>query len=71
MGRTLQAIRARYDSLPPEHLLAVARQYGARYVLLTRRIDPAPAGVMPVFDRNGRYFLYDLNPEPRTLTPSL
>jgi hypothetical protein len=63
MGRTLAAIRARYDSLPPEHLFAVARDYHARYVVLTRRPDAAPSGTTCAFD-NGRYFLYDLTPEP-------
>jgi hypothetical protein len=67
MGRTLGAMRSRYDSLPPEHVFAVARRYGARYVVLTRRPGGTPAGAS-VFD-NGRYFLYDLNAEPQTLNP--
>src|SRR6185369_9789641 len=29
---TLEAIRQRYESLPPEHLEQVARKYHARYV---------------------------------------
>ena len=66
MGKTLAAIRARYDTLPADHHFAVARKYGARYVVLTRRLDSPPPGVSPAFD-NGRYILYDLNPELGTL----
>ena len=31
---TFAAIRDRYESLPPEHLFEVAREYGARYVVV-------------------------------------
>jgi hypothetical protein len=80
MGRTLGALRARYESLPPEHLCSVARQYNARYVVLTRRPNTAPAGTVLAFDSNGRYFVYHLregeqgaerapHPQPLTSTP--
>jgi hypothetical protein len=62
MGRTLQAIRARYDALPPEHHVAVAGKYGARYLVLTHRADfPGARLVSP--DSNGPYYLYDLSAE--------
>jgi hypothetical protein len=60
MGRTLQAIRARYDALPPEHHVAVARRWGARYLIVTHRMDlPGARLVSP--DSNGHYYLYDLS----------
>jgi hypothetical protein len=62
MGRTLRAIRSRYDGLPPEHHFAVARKYGARYVVLTRRADVARARLVSP-DSEGPYFLYDLSVE--------
>jgi hypothetical protein len=64
MGRTVEAIRARYDSLPPEHHFNTAKASGARYVILTSATH-VPAGARLVrSDSNGRYFLYDLQPEP-------
>ena len=54
--RTLAAIRARYASLPAEHLTQVAARYGARYVVVIDR--PLP-GRDPVYQR-GPYLLYDL-----------
>ena len=64
MGRTLQAIRARYDGLPAEYHFGTARHFGARYVVLTSRSNvPADARLVRS-DSNGRYFLYDLDPEP-------
>ena len=48
MGRTIQAIRARYDALPPEHHVAVARRWGARYVVVTHKLDlPGAAARQP------------------------
>jgi hypothetical protein len=64
MGRTLQAIRSRYDALPPEHLFAVARKFGARYVVLTRPADPPAGATVAHTDTNRRYFVYDLNAQP-------
>jgi hypothetical protein len=69
MGQTLLAIRNRYEQVPPGHLVGVARRYGARYVVSTRKIEPPPRGVTLAFDRNGRYFLYDLSPEATALNP--
>jgi hypothetical protein len=63
MGRTLRAIRARYDALPAAHGFEVATKYGARYVLLTKPAEPVPSGASLVFD-NGRYFLYDRGATP-------
>jgi hypothetical protein len=59
--RTLHAIRARYATLPPEHLIAAAQRYGARYVVTVRPLH-APGFGQPAFsDKQGQYFLYDLN----------
>ena len=69
MGRTLRAIRSRYDALPPEQLFAVARKYGARYVILTHPAGDATGAALAHSDTNHHYFLYDLNPGPRTLNP--
>ena len=68
LGRTMQAIRARYDSLPPEHLFEVARKYGARYVVRTRRADATGARLVHS-DSNDLYYLYDLGSE--TVNPGL
>jgi hypothetical protein len=59
--RTLDAIRARYASLPPEHLRNVARHYGARYVLTLRSSDAATFGPALFSDSGSHYFLYDLD----------
>jgi hypothetical protein len=52
------AIAARYDSLSADHLIAVARKYGARYVITTH---PLPAH-QAAFE-NQAYHLYDLGPK--------
>jgi hypothetical protein len=59
--RTLDAIRARYAELPPEHLATVAKRYGARYVVSVRRFDTQALGTPAFSDSEGHYFLYDLN----------
>jgi hypothetical protein len=60
MGRTLRAIRERYDALPAAHHVDVARLYGARFIVLTRRSDvPGARLVSP--DSTAPYFLYDLS----------
>ena len=43
MSPAIEAIRVRYESLPPAHLVDVAKRYGARYVLTARsqKVDPA------------------------------
>ena len=59
---TLAAISARYRSLPADHLFAVARQYGARYVIADRRLAGEDALLIHE-SRDGAgsgYFLYDL-----------
>jgi hypothetical protein len=66
MGRTLEEIRARYDALPPEHHFGAARHFGARYVVLTQRTNVSAGERLVRSDSNGRYFLYDLQPEPAT-----
>ena len=68
LGRTMRAIRARYEALPPEHLFGVARKYGARYVVLTRRVDETDARLVHS-DSNDLYYLYDLSSE--TVNPGL
>ena len=64
LGRTLAAIRARYDGLPPEHHAAVAAAYGARYVVVGRRVG-APGWRLVRSDSTGTWFLYDLDPGPQ------
>ena len=64
LGRTLRAIRERYDGLPAEHHATVARKYGARYVVLSRRVDLAGATVVYT-DTTGSYLLYDLGETAR------
>jgi hypothetical protein len=54
---THAAIAARYDALPPRHLVDVARRYNARYVVTARPL----AGRKAVFE-NASYHLYDLAP---------
>lgn len=69
LGRTLQAIRARYAALPLTHHFAIAREYNARYVVLVRSLGvltDAPSGARLVHsDSTGRYDLYDLAPDPQ------
>ena len=65
MGRTLEAIRGRYESLSQEHHAAVARKYGARYAVLAHRLDAASDWRLAHSDSTGRYFLYDLDPGPQ------
>jgi hypothetical protein len=50
------AMARRYEEVPTERLVAVARRYNARYLLATA---PRPT-LRPVFV-NGRYHLYDLD----------
>jgi hypothetical protein len=52
---THDAIAARYDVLPFEHLAGVAARYNARYVVTAK----PQGGRKPVFE-TGRYHLYDL-----------
>jgi hypothetical protein len=61
MGRTLAAIRSRYDALGAEHLFRVARRYDARYVVLTHHLNDAGDARLVHADSTGRYFLYDLS----------
>ena len=60
MPATLAAIRQRYDELPAEHLVSVARKYGARYVVATRKL--AHPQITEVFATTGKrtYVVYDL-----------
>jgi len=58
-SRTLAAIRQRYDSLPAEHLIAVAQQYGARYIVTSRPLEALELQRMKT-DAFGSYALYDL-----------
>jgi hypothetical protein len=54
---THAVIAARYDALPPQHLVHVARRYDARYIVTAK---PLP-GLKAVFE-NTSYHLYDLAP---------
>lgn len=62
MASTLRAIRDRYDALPPEHHVTVARLYGARFIVLSRRSD-VPGAQLLSPDSTAPYFLYDLSPD--------
>ena len=57
MAPATEAIQARYESLPPGYLAAVARQYKARYVLLSRKQSVEPSAVIYA---NGSYQLCDV-----------
>jgi Domain of unknown function (DUF6798) len=58
--RTMEAIARRYDEVPADHLIDVARYYGARYVV-TEREAAFPPPARQVFE-SGRFHLYDLAP---------
>jgi len=67
LGRTLRAIRERYDEVPPAHHFATGRKYGARYVVLTRRVSaPGPAREVRADSQFG-YYVYDLAAEGETV----
>jgi hypothetical protein len=57
-SKTNKAVRQRYDELPASHLLAVANEYGARYIVVRRLLADAPQARLIYED--GGYFLYDL-----------
>lgn len=59
--RTLEAIDRRYESRGDEHLIAVARQYDARYIIVGHRMGGAHDGQLIYATESGRYFLYDLD----------
>ena len=63
LGRTLRAIRERYDRVPAEHHFATARKYGARYVVLTRRASAPGAAREVRADSQFGYYVYDLPAE--------
>jgi hypothetical protein len=63
MGRTLMAIRARYNELPPGHHARIAARYGATFAVLGHPVD-APGFRLVHSDSTRSYFLYDLSPEP-------
>lgn len=58
--KAVEAMRARYDAVPADALVAAARRYGARYVVATRDLgdDLRHRLAAPAF---GRYLLYDLS----------
>ena len=62
-NRTLEAMRLRYEELPPEHYADVAARYGARYVLVGHRLpddwEPLRVAAMNA-GATPEYFLYDL-----------
>jgi hypothetical protein len=67
LGRTMGAIRARYDTLPPRHHAAVAGKYGARYVVLDAPVD-APGFRLVHADSTGSHFLYHLFSDSNALS---
>lgn len=58
--RTLDAIDRRYETRSDDHLIAVARKYDARYIIVAHRFGPAHDGQLIHTSDSGRYFLYDL-----------
>ena len=62
LGRTLGAIRARYNEVPAGRHFETARAYRARYVVLCRPAGAAPGVGLVYADSTGSYFLYDLSP---------
>jgi hypothetical protein len=65
MLNTENAIAQRYSSLAGEHLVKVAKQYGARYVVATHRLGNLPDLAMVYPSSTGRYLVYDLAREQR------
>ena len=69
-GRTLAAIRERYDSRTPEQLQNVARRYGARYVLVAHRWPDRWEARRVKLAENDAWFLYDLAEAPAGEVPA-
>jgi hypothetical protein len=60
LHKTFVGIRARYESLPAQHLFTVAREYGARYVVVGHRLpEPYDRNFLHT-DGNGSFYVYDL-----------
>jgi hypothetical protein len=60
MHATLDAIRQRYDSRSGEHLFAVAREFGARYVVVGHVLEAAYNGKLVFVDVKEDFYVYDL-----------
>lgn len=60
MPATLAAMRRQYDELPPEHLVTVARKYGARYIIATHAMAYPQMKEVYVAMGEKDYFVYDL-----------
>jgi hypothetical protein len=58
--QTLAAIGSTYENRPPADLFAVARKYGARYIVVDHSLGPQFAGGIAFHHENNRYFVYDL-----------
>lgn len=58
--QTLDAMRSLYEKQSPERLAAIARGYGARYVVSVHRLDARAVGEPVFYTPDARYFLYDL-----------
>ncbi|MFT3787668.1 MAG: hypothetical protein QM770_16120 [Tepidisphaeraceae bacterium] len=65
MYATFQAIADRYESLPAEHLFAVAREFHADYVIAMRDLGPIYEADRVARSPHGRYVLYRV-PAPAT-----
>jgi len=63
-AQTLQAIRARYESLPPQHLFDVAVRYGARYIVIGHELGGQWKSARVGVDGSDSWFLYDLARAP-------
>ena len=59
--RTLNAIDQRYESRSDDHLIAVARKYDARYIVVGHRFGPAHNDQLIHASDSGQFFLYDLD----------
>jgi hypothetical protein len=58
MGKTLNAMGARYASLPPEQLAQTARLYKAAYLVTSGEADAPPESGLGFMYQSGRYRLY-------------
>ena len=62
--QTLAAIESTYEQRSPADLIAVARKYGARYIVVDHSLGAELAGAIAFHHANNRYFVYDLASVP-------
>jgi hypothetical protein len=56
----LAALSAKYESQTPEAMMAVAKRYGARFIIADHHLD-APNAKLVFQSSASRYFVYDLS----------